>query len=365
MRAVQSETIVDCDFLKGGGEMGALMRAHDWLKSSLGPPEYWPQPLRIAVRLMLNTGHPMYIWWGADGACLYNDAYRQSIGPERHPGSLGRPARIVWDEIWDIIGPQIAQVMAGRGSTWHENQLVPITRNGKRENVYWTYSFGPIDDETAPNGVGGILVVCTETTQQVLSLRRSAEELARFAALFEQAPSFMAMLRGPDHHVELANPAYLKLIGHRDVIGRPIAEALPEIAEQGYLDLLDRVYRSGEAYIARGAKYAIAGPSDERLVDFVYQPIKDESGQVTGIFVEGADVTDRGSADGLAQLLASIVESSDDAIISKDLNGIIRSWNGGAERLYGYTATEVIDQPVTILMPPDFVDEEPAILGAL
>jgi hypothetical protein len=110
----------------------------------------------------------MYIWWGPEGACLYNDAYRQSIGSERHPSSLGRPAREVWGEIWDIIGWQIEQVMSGRGSTWHENALVPITRNGKTEDVYWTYSYSPIDDEAAAHGVGGVLVVCAETTDTVL-----------------------------------------------------------------------------------------------------------------------------------------------------------------------------------------------------
>ena len=92
-------------FLDGGGEMGALMRSHDWSGSPLGPPEDWPQPLRTAIRLLLNTGHPMYIWWGPELLCFYNDAYRRSIGPERHPCSLGRPAREVWAEIWDIIGP--------------------------------------------------------------------------------------------------------------------------------------------------------------------------------------------------------------------------------------------------------------------
>lgn len=134
--------------------MGALMRAFDWSRTPLGPPLTWPQPLRMAVRLILNTGHPMYIWWGVEGACLYNDAYRESIGPERHPGSLGQPARQVWEEIWDIIGPQIEQVMSGRGATWHVNHLVPITRHGRREDVYWTYSYSPIDDDAAPNGVG-------------------------------------------------------------------------------------------------------------------------------------------------------------------------------------------------------------------
>ena len=113
----------DPSFMAGGGEMGALMRAHDWTATPLGSPDSWPQPLRLARRLLLNTGHPMYVWWGPDLLCFYNDAYRQSIGPKRHPGSLGKPARDeVWAEIWDIIGPQIDQVMTGGGATWHENQ---------------------------------------------------------------------------------------------------------------------------------------------------------------------------------------------------------------------------------------------------
>ena len=152
--------------------MGALMRAHDWSSSSIGPPSNWSQSLRTVVRLMLNTGHPMYIFWGADSACLYNDAYRRSIGPERHPGSLGRPGREVWHEIWDIIGPQIEQVLSGGGATWHEDHLVPITRYGRREDVYWTYSYSPIDDDTAPSGIGGVLVICTETTQKVIEEQR-------------------------------------------------------------------------------------------------------------------------------------------------------------------------------------------------
>lgn len=162
------------DFLDGGGEMGALMRAHDWSTSSLGDPAHWPQSLRTAVRVLLNTKHPMYIFWGEDGACLYNDNYRLSIGPERHPCSLGRPAREVWDEIWHLIGGQIEQVMRGDGATWNENHLVPITRNGRLEDVYWTYSYGPIDDPDTDTGVGGVLVVCTETTEAVLAQQRQA-----------------------------------------------------------------------------------------------------------------------------------------------------------------------------------------------
>ena len=284
-------------FLARGGEMGAIMRNHDWTGLSLGAPETWPQPLRTAVRFMLNTGHPMYIWWGAEGACLYNDAYRASIGPERHPSSLGRPVREVWAEIWDIIGPQIEQVMAGGPATWHENQLVPITRHGKREDVYWTYSYGPIDDPDAANGIGGVLVVCTETTATVLAERERAAQADRQRHLFEQAPSFMAILEGPEHRITFANAAYMRLVGDREVIGRRVSDALPEAAAQGYLELLDRVFQSGVAYSATSAKFiveaAFGEAANERYLDFVYQPITDAEGHVTGVFVEGHDVTER------------------------------------------------------------------------
>ena len=182
------------NFLQGGGEMGALMRDHDWSRSSLGTPADWPQSLRTVVRLMLNTGHPMYIWWGPELACLYNDAYRESIGPERHPQSLGRPAREVWAEIWPTIGPQIEQVMSGRGATWHVDQLVPITRHGRLDDVYWTYSYSPIDDYASPGGIGGVLVVCTETTKQVLAAQQLTVERDQLALLIaERTHAFDAM----------------------------------------------------------------------------------------------------------------------------------------------------------------------------
>jgi len=151
------------DFLAGGSEMGALTRAFDWSKTCLGPPETWPQSLRVTVRIVLNSRHPMFIWWGPELIQFYNDAYRATMGPEMHPNALGAPGRACWDEIWDIIGPQIEHVMAGKGSTWNVDQLVPITRHGRREDVWWTYSYGPIDLD---GKVGGVLVVCNDVTSE-------------------------------------------------------------------------------------------------------------------------------------------------------------------------------------------------------
>jgi two-component sensor histidine kinase len=151
------------NFLAGGGEMGALTRGFDWSKTPLGSPATWPQSLRVTVRLVLTSRHPMFIWWGPELIQFYNDAYRETMGPEMHPSALGARGRDCWEEIWDIIGPQIEYVMAGNGATWHEDQLVPVTRHGRRENVWWTYSFGPIDFE---GKVGGVLVVCRDVTSE-------------------------------------------------------------------------------------------------------------------------------------------------------------------------------------------------------
>jgi len=289
------------EFLAGGGAMGERIRAYPWANTVLDEPQFWPQGLRTAVRILLTTQHPIFIFWGQEHTCLYNDAYSRSLGPEKHPSILGAPGRKSWEEIWPIIGPQIEQVMRGQGATWHENQLVPIIRHGALQDLYWTYGYSPIDEPESPHGVGGVLVICTETTEHVLAKQRLSAERERFVQLFDQAPTFLAVLEGPDHVIKLANPGYLKLIGHRSVVGRRLADALPDAVAQGYLTLLDEVYLTGKSFSAFGAKYAVQAspesPIDERFVDFVYQPMTDRDGSITGILVQGVDVTSRAAAD--------------------------------------------------------------------
>ena len=118
----------------------------------------------------------MFIWWGPDLIQFYNDAYRETMGPERRPSALGAKGRECWAEIWDIIGPQIDYVMAGKGSTWDEDRLVPVTRYGNREDVWWTYSYGPIDVE---GEVGGVLVICNDVTAQHLATEALKDQTVR------------------------------------------------------------------------------------------------------------------------------------------------------------------------------------------
>ncbi|OWJ79723.1 hybrid sensor histidine kinase/response regulator [Haematobacter genomosp. 1] len=160
----------------------------------------------------------------------------------------------------------------------------------RRRHVLIAFPAVPCDESHRPLHPGGdAFPTCERMTRSTLN-----PVLAR---MFEQAPTFMALLSGPDHRFELTNPSYQKLIGEREVLGLTVAEGLPETAAQGFLDILDEVYRTGMPYRADAARYEMqvvpGGPRETRYLDFVYQPLRDAEERVTGIFVEGADVTDR------------------------------------------------------------------------
>ena len=276
--------------------MGRRIREFDWSTTSLGHAEHWPAPLKTVVRLMLTINHAVFVFWGPDLICLYNDAYSRSLGHEQHPSILGMKGPEAWAIVWDIIAPQIALVTSGQGATWHENQQIPIQRHGRLDETYWTYSYGPIHDDSAPNGVGGTLVLTTETTEHVLRQQQLHTAEARWQSLFDQTPGFIAIVAGPSHRFEFANPQYSEIIGGREFIGRTVLEVLPEIEAQGIIALLDGVYRDGVPYLGKAypVRLSIDGDGQKtRYLDFVYQPIKNDDGIVTGIFVQGSDVTDR------------------------------------------------------------------------
>ena len=154
--------------------MGRLTREFDWSKTSIGTPDLWPQSLRTIVAMIISSKFPMFLWWGDDLIQFYNDAYRPSLGNNgKHPLALGQNGADCWPEAWDIISPLIEQVLSTGESTWSEDQLVPIYRNGKIEDVYWTFSYSPIKGES--ENIEGVLVVCTETTDKVVNLKQLGE----------------------------------------------------------------------------------------------------------------------------------------------------------------------------------------------
>ncbi|QFU14878.1 PAS domain-containing sensor histidine kinase [Microvirga thermotolerans] len=280
------------DFLEGGGEMGARMRAHDWSRSPLGQPETWPQSLRTLVRLMLDAKQAMFVAWGPALAFLYNDDYAPIFGA-KHPQALGRPFAEVWSDIWDQIKPLVDSTLSGE-AIWQQDLLIPMERNGFREDAYFTFSYTPVHDESG--AIAGMFCAATETTDKVLAERRVSTERERLRELFHQAPGFMAMLLGPEHRFEMVNTSYYQLVGHRDILGKPVLEALPEMAGQGFKELLDTVYATGETFVGSNLPVMLQrepnSRPERRFVNFVYQPIRDVNGQIFGIFAEGSDVTD-------------------------------------------------------------------------
>jgi len=291
---------------RGGGATGDLVRAFDWSATALGAPGDWTPALRTTVDIVLNSPIAMVLMWGPRHVMVYNDAYAEIAGA-RHPAALGGTVPDTWPELWDW---NRAILDAGlRGETrQHTNTHMTVLRNGTPEEVWFDLFYTPVYD--TDGGVGGVLCTVVEVTERVreerrrerdradldLQNRRLREETALLRDLFEQAPSFMAVLRGPEHVFELANGPYLQLVGGRDVIGKRVEEALPEVRAQGFVDLLDRVYRTGKPYVGRQLKVELmkqpGGALESRYLDFVYQPLRAPDGSVTGVFVDGIDVTD-------------------------------------------------------------------------
>jgi hypothetical protein len=162
-------TVDDYPFLQHAGEIGELIVDFDWSKTSIGDIDEWPLSLRITLNNMLHNAFPMFMFWGKDFQCFYNEAFRPSLGADgKHP-AIGKKAIVVWGEIWHIIGPLIQQVFVTRKPVWFEDRLVPFERNGRVEDIYWTFCYSPAfgeDDE-----VKGVLVTCMETTKHVLAHR--------------------------------------------------------------------------------------------------------------------------------------------------------------------------------------------------
>jgi signal transduction histidine kinase len=498
------------DIFVGQSDMANLMRHHDWAATPLGPPEHWPETLKVALRILLTSRFEMWLGWGPDVAFFYNDAYRPTLG-HKHPASLAAPTRELWAEIWEDIRARIESVYRDGTATWDRALMLVLERSGYPEETYHTFSYSPLTG--ADGQVQGLFCAVSEETERVLSERRLAtlsllsagmatsdtriramtatrealhaagvdfpfslvylfddqgrprlaaahgiaagdrlapEELTGAAAerwhaagvyaggvefdcdlaaadgpwpagpwplppqralvlaiggkgvsrpsgllvlalnryrpaggdladyarllagqvgagldnadaydaerrraaelaeaiqlrqeaaemlrqanlqlsaevqartaerdrlrnLFQQAPGFMCVLGGPAHHYELINESYAQLIGHRDVTGKPIREALPELEQQGFFELIDEVYAQGVPFIGRGVAVMLQrepdAPLEERFLNFVYQPIFDDDGRVAGIFAEGSDVTEQIRAERALLELNSTLET--------------------------------------------------------
>ncbi|GAC1332857.1 MAG: hypothetical protein NVSMB20_04790 [Bradyrhizobium sp.] len=363
--------------------MGALTRAYQWTASPLGGPETWPQSLRTALRILLNTNHPMFIWWGPELIQFYNDAYRQTMGPERHPSALGQRGRDCWAEIWPTIGPQIEQVMRGGGATWHENQLVPVTRHGRLEDVYWTYGFSPIDED---DGIGGVLVVCRDVTKEhfaTLASREREAELARVQHIGRIGGLEVDLRTGFRNR---RSPEYLEIHGlPPDAVNESHEDWVRRIHPDDR-EATEKKFREAIATRARdySVRYRIIRPSDgETRWILVRSTIeRDQQGRAVRLVGAHTDITEqvmaeqalrdseeryRRLADQLADLNATLAQRveektrerdriwnmSQDLLLVADRDGVWQTVNPAWTRTLGWSEAELLNRTSQWLEHPN------------
>lgn len=196
--------------------------------------------------------------------------------------------------------------------------------DGSMERAFWSATHTPVRQAS---GQVAFVLQHTVNVTELEALRRMRDETGvierarsverrsldlvkeadRLRSVFEQAPGFMAVLTGPEHRFLMANGAYRRLLGHRDFLGRTVAEAVPEVVEQGFIEILNEVFTTGSPYFGQREKVVFidegaAGPR-ETFLEFIFQPIRDEAGGVSGIFVQGHDVTETVEAEERQRLL--------------------------------------------------------------
>ena len=319
----------------GGSEVGRRLAGLTAADCPLGRWRDWPAELRAALALILPADTPMGLFWGQYSVAFYNDAYVPVIG-DKHPRVLGRRAAEGWAELWDDLEPIIDQVRATGETVSERNRAFYMERNGDGagEVAYFDYSFSPVLGDRGE--VEGVLHVVVETTDRVRAARSLAEERARLGEMFDQSPSFMAVLRQPGHVIELANESLTEMVGRRDVIGLKLTDLLPVEARDEAAALLDEVVRTRRPYRGSGVRAALTG---DRYVDLVVQPVTDRNGAIGALFVDGNDVTDRVRAEERLLLstesLRFATEAAEVGIWDLDLRTDALTWSERTKAHFG------------------------------
>ena len=277
---------------------------------------------------------------------MYNDAYRLLMGA-KHPEGLGQANRECWPEAWHINATIYPRVFAGETVAFRETPY-PLAPHGVVEEHFLTLTYSPVIDESG--GVGGVFVTVFDVTSEVRTrqerddaLAAARAERARLHEVFAQALAAIAVLEGEEYTFTVANPRYRALVGGRDVIGRPLREALPEVVEQGFLALLDRVRATGEPFVATEALVRLDRHGDGELedvyVDFVYQPLRDPAGGVAGILAHAVETTTQVRGRQRVEMLAAeqeaVLGQVADVVVTTDTAGHLTFANAATRAIYG------------------------------
>lgn len=348
-----TESPEDFIFFQDGGEMGQLMRNKNWNDHPMGSPAMWPKSLQTLLGVILHTKFPMFIWWGPELFCFYNDAYRPSLGNNgKHPHILGMPAKKAWTEIWDIISPLIHQVLDGGEGTWSEDQLVPIFRNGQIEDVYWTFSYSRIINDEGK--AFGVLVTCVETTEKVINQRKLAEsnELLEFATEAAELGTWDYNPKTGTFHANKKLKEWFGLLNEKET---DLTKAINIIAEKDRNRVVEAIEESLRYDVQKpyDIEYSIIHPQTlkEIVVAVKGKCFFDEQGQPYRFSGTMEDITEKNTAKRIReeseQNLRNIVEQAPVAMcVLKGPEHRVEIANEKMIRLWGKSRQEVIKRPI-------------------
>jgi PAS domain S-box-containing protein len=274
-------------------DMQQLIESKNWEETSLGAREHWPSTLSMLLNVMHHSRFPMFLFWGPDLISFYNDAFRPSLGIDgKHPYILGKPAKEAWIEIWDIIKPLLDQALSGE-AVWREDLLVPFYRNGRIEDIYWTFSYSAVPDESGK--IAGVLVICNETTEKILNTQKLTDSNNRFKSIVQEVPIGITIFRGRELIVEMTNKTYLEIVDREEeeVVGKPFFETFPELRD-AVQHLLLGVLETGEPYYGTEFKVSLKrhGGKEDTYFNFVYHPLREDAA-ISGVIVVATEVTEQ------------------------------------------------------------------------
>lgn len=354
--------------LSYNGMMAELTDSYNWAQSPIGERDTWPVALGIVLKLILSSKNPMFLWWGPDLTQFYNDAFRECLGTDgKHPSALGQAGKECWPESWGIIQPLIQQVLKG-DSIWRENHLIPIYRNGRLEDVYWTFSYTPVLNDLG--SVDGVLALCQETTKLVQLEKHYVKQLSN---LFLQAPVAICILRGREYVIEVVNDRMVEMWDRKmgDVLNKPAFDVLTELKDQGFKDLLDGVFYTGKRYVTEELPINLKrhGKIENAFVKFIYEPLRDEDGTISGVMALAHEITEqvlgRKQVEDAERKTRIAIESAELGMYEKNLmsNEII----GDARfyEIFGFDKEVSMNELVSIIHPEDLTVREIAYKESL
>ena len=280
-------------FLNGNSPIQLHFGKHNWSSTTLGPIELWKPNLLVTLGMILQSKHPALLLWGPECICLFNDAFKLQALPGNSNSPLGKPASEIWPQHWKNIQPIILNALQNHENI-DANDLLPLLSTDPVDKVIWTSSYNPVMDEMGNNE--GLFITFIETTSYINSIKLMEENEHRYRTLIDEATVATALYEGPELIITHANSLMLGYWGKSQaVIGKPLREALPELENQLFFPILERIYKTGEPYVGveDKAQLLVNDKLKTYYFNFTYKPLRNKQGDIYAIHNMAIDVTEQ------------------------------------------------------------------------